>query len=92
MTRYNNAYLLLDLENGGVIVKVYEDHEDNKMMCDVSKQICFSDCDDTFTIISIIYHGHEVEYGGWRPDMLMQYCFKVTGRLAWEQSFPQWDH
>jgi hypothetical protein len=92
MTRYKNAYLLLDREDGEVIVKAYDENESNKMMRDVSKQICFSDCDDTFTVIGIIYHGREVEYGGWRPGMLMQYYFKVTGDLAWEQSFPQWDH
>lgn len=92
MTRYKNAYLLLDCEDGKVIIKAYDADEANKMMCDVSKQICYSDYDDTFTIISIVYHGREVEYGGWRPGMLMQYYFKMTGDLAWEQSFPEWDH
>jgi hypothetical protein len=92
MTRYSNAYILLDKEDGEVIVKAYEEYEDNKMMRDVSKHICFSDCDDTFIIVGIIYHGREVEYGGWHPGMLMRYHFKVTGDLAWEESFPQWEH
>jgi hypothetical protein len=92
MTRYKNAYLLLDREDGEVIVKAYTEEESEKMMREVSKHICFSDCDDTFTVIGIIYHGREVEYGGWRPGMLMQYYYQITGDLAWEESFPQYDH
>lgn len=92
MIRYKNAYLLLDREDGEVIVKAFTDYEANKMMYDISKHICFSDCDDSFEVIGIIYHGREVEYGGWHPGMLMQYYFKATGDLAWEQSFPQWEH
>ena len=92
MSRYSNAYILLDREDGEVIVKAFAAEESEKMMRDVSKHICFSDCDDTFAVVGIIYHGREVEYGGWRPGMLMQYYFKVTGDLAWEESFPQYDH
>ena len=92
MTRYKNAYILRDNEDGEVIVKAYTEEESEKMMREVSKHICFSDCDDTFVVIGIIYHGREVEYGGWRPGMLMQYYFKATGDLAWEGSFPQYDH
>lgn len=92
MTRYANAYILLDNEDGEVIVKAYEEYEDNMMMREVSKHICFSDCDDTFTIIGMYYHGREIEYDGWRPGMVMSYSYKATGDLAWEEAFPQWDH
>ena len=92
MTRYKNAFLLLDREDGEVIVNAYEDYEDNMMMREVSKHICFSDCDDTFMVIKIIYHGREVEYDGWRPGMVMSYSYKETGDVAWEVSFPQYDH
>lgn len=92
MTRYNNAYILRDREDGEIIVKAYEEHEDNIMMRDVSKQICFSDCDDTYEIIKIIYHGREVEYAGWRPCMEYKYYFTKTKDIAWKEFFPQWDH
>lgn len=92
MTRYKNAYILLDREDGEVIVKAYEECEDNKMMRDVSKHICFSDCDDTYEVIKIVYHGREVEYNGWQPGMVMTYSFKETGDEAWSGVFEQWDH
>ena len=92
MTRYSNAYILLDREDGEVIVKAYKEYEDNMMMREVSKHICFSDCDDTFMVTKIIYHGREVEYDGWRPDMMMSYSYKDTGDFAWEESFPQYEH
>ena len=91
-TGYSNCFILRDNEDGEVIVKAYPDDKAEAMMRKVSKHICFSDCDDTFEVIGIIYHGREVEYGGWRPGMVMQYYFTKTGDLAWEESFPQWDH
>lgn len=92
MKRYSNAYILLDHEDGEVIVKTFNDDEKDRMMVDVSKHICFSDCDNTFEIIKIIYNGREVEYGGWKRDMVYEYYYTKTGDLAWEESFPQWDH
>lgn len=90
--RCSNCFILRDREDGEVIVKAYPDDRAETMMRKVSKHICFSDCDDTFEVIDIIYHGREVEYGGWRPGMVMQYYFTKTGDLAWEESFPQWEH
>lgn len=92
MTRFKNAYLLLDREDGEVIVKAYEEHEDNMMMREVSKHICFSDCDDTFEVIKIVYKGREVEYAGWKPGMVMEFNDKETGILAWGCCRPDWEH
>ena len=92
MTRYKNAYILLDREDGEVIVKAYDANESDKMMRDISKHICFSDCDDTFWIVKVIFNGREVEYVGWMPQMRYRYRYVNTGDLAWEESFPQWDH
>ena len=91
-TSYSNCFILRDNEDGEVIVKAYPNDKAEVMMRKVSKHICFSDCDDTFEVIGIIYHDREIEYGGWRPGMVMQYYFTKTGDLAWEESFPQWDH
>ena len=90
--RYSNCYILRDREDGEVIVKTYDDDKADVMMRKVSKHICFSDCDDTFEVIKIVYHGREVEYTGWQPGMVMSYEFTATGDLAWEESFPQYDH
>lgn len=91
-TSYSNCFILRDRDDGEIIVKAYPDDKVETMMRKISKHICFSDCDDTFEIICIVYHGREIEYGGWRPDMLMQYFFTKTGDIAWEGSFPAWDH
>ena len=92
MNKYKNAYILRDREDGEVIVKTYCDEDADKMMRDVSKVICFSDCDDTFEVIKIVYMGREVEYAGWQPGMVMSYEYPVTGDEAWSGCFPQWDH
>ena len=91
-TSYSNCYILRDREDGEVIVKAYDKEKADVMMRDVSKVICFSDCDDTFEVIKIVYHGREVEYAGWRPGMEMAYYFSVTGDPAWSCCVPEWDH
>jgi hypothetical protein len=92
MNKYKNAYILRDREDGEIIVKAYADEESDKMMRDVSKVICFSDCDDAFEVTKIVYMGREVEYAGWQPGMVMSYEYTVTGDEAWSGCFPQWEH
>jgi hypothetical protein len=89
---YSNCYILRSCEDGEIIVKSYNKEKSSEMMRDVSKQICFSDCDDTYEVIKIVYHGREVEYNGWQPGMLMSYNFAGTDDLAWQCRFPAWDH
>lgn len=92
MNKYKNGYILRDREDGEIFVKAYADEDSDKMMRDVSKIICFSDCDDTFEVVGIIYKGREIEYAGWRPSMEMTYEYIATGDEAWSGCFPQWDH
>jgi hypothetical protein len=89
---YSNCYILRSREDGEIIVKSYDKEKSEVMMRDVSKQICFSDCDDTYEVIEIVYHGREVEYNGWQPGMVMSYDFKDTGDEAWSGVFEQWNH
>lgn len=89
---YSNCYILRSREDGEIIVKSYDKEKSEVMMRDVSKQICFSDCDDTYEVIKIVYHGREVEYNGWQPGMVMSYDFAGTGDEAWSGVFEQWDH
>ena len=89
---YSNCYILRNREDGEIIIKSYDKEKSEVMMREVSKQICFSDCDDTCEVIKIVYHGREVEYAGWRPCMEMAYYYAESGDLAWKEFFPQFDH
>lgn len=89
---YANCYILKDTTDGEVIVKAYDEDKADMMMRDVSKHICFSDCDGTFHVEKIVYHGREVEYVGWRPNMVYEYVYRATGDTAWEEAFPELEH
>ena len=91
-TGYSNCFILRDNEDGEVIVKAYPDDKAEAMMRKVSKHICFSDCDDTFEVIKIVYHGREVEYNGWQPGMVMSYDYAGTDDEAWSCCVPEWEH
>lgn len=91
-TNHSNCVVLRDKEDGEVIVKTYDDEHKDIMMRDVSKVICFSDCDDMWDIITIIYNGREVAYKGWQPGMKFEYYFTETRDIAWCSYYPQWDH
>ena len=89
---YSNCYILRDTEDGEVVIKGYDKDKSEVMMRDVSKHICFSDCDGTWEVIKIVYQGREVEYNGWQPGMVMSYDYAGTDDLAWSGVFEQWDH
>ena len=40
----------------------------------------------------IVYHGREVEYVGWQPNMVYEFVYKETSDVAWTGSFPNWCH
>lgn len=89
---HKNCVMLRNTEDSEIIVKTYKEDKTDTMMRDVSKIICFSDCDDTWEVIKIVYMGREIEYTGWQPGMVMSYEFTATGDEAWSGCFPQWDH
>lgn len=89
---YHNCYILKDTIDGETIIKAYDDDKADLMMRDVSKHICFSDCDGTFHVEKIVYHGVEVEYVGWRPGMVYEYVARQSGKTMWEAAYPEWDH
>lgn len=91
-TYHKNCYILKSREDGEVIVKTYDEEHENSMMVDVSKHICFSDCDDTYELVKVVYRGREVEYVGWRPLMEFKFKYVDTGDIAWKNSFMSWDH
>lgn len=89
---FSNCVILKNREDGEITVKTYEDDRADTMMRDISNLICFSDCDDTYEIVKIIYRGREVEYVGWMPLMTFRYRYVDTGDLAWENRYMQWNH
>ena len=91
-TSYKNCVILRSKEDGEITIKSYSDDDADVMMRDVSKVICFSDCDDMWDVIKIVYMGREVEYTGWQPGMVMSYEYTETGDEAWSGCFPQWNH
>ena len=63
---------------------------ENRFFRDISKMICFSDCEPR-DVVEIFWHGKKVFYRGWKPGMLYQYEDE-NGELVWEGCFPEWDH
>ena len=89
---YSNCYILRNTEDGEIFIKGYDNDKSEVMMRDVSKHICFADCDGTWEVIKIVYHGREVRYNGWQPGMVMSYDYAGTDDEAWSGCFPEWDH
>ena len=91
MTR-KNFVVLRNTEDGEVWVRNYDEDMDDAMMREVSKVICFSDCDDWLEILMVVYHGREVKYVGWQPGMVYEFVYKETGDVAWTGCFPNFEH
>ena len=40
----------------------------------------------------IMCGGRLLEYLGWQPDMLFEFCDKETREIVYSANFPMWDH
>ena len=85
-----NFVLCKDNYDGLLDVHAFDDSDE--LMLFVSKQICFSDCDDHAEILQIVRAGREVIYGGWKHGMHYTFYDKETNELVYENWFPHWDH
>jgi hypothetical protein len=72
---------------------VYDTEEkiNNKILYEVAKFYAFDDCHND-RIDEIVISGRQVAYGGWMPDMRMQFYDVETGEIVYDRCFPEWDH
>ena len=82
-------YIYADCERN-IYSKHFGDADADFFFTNVSKKICFDDCDDD-TVLKIFYKGKEVEYAGWQPGMKYEYK-DLDGNTVWVGYFPEWDH
>ena len=82
-------YIYTDYERN-VYAKHFGGADADFFFTNVSKKICFDDCDDD-TVVKIYYKGKEVRYVGWQPCMKYEYK-DLDGNTVWVGEFPEWDH
>ena len=85
-------YLVYDFdeEQEVRVHKTYSPDEADKMLKDVSKTICFSDCSDE-RVTKIIYRGKAVTYSGWQPGMVYEFV-DGQGNVVYTAIHPEWEH
>ena len=82
-------YIYADYE-GNVYAKHFGNIDEAFFFTNVSKKICYDDCNDE-RVLKIYYKGKEVEYVGWQPKMKYEYK-DLDGNTVWVGEFPEWDH
>ena len=93
MTDEETYITLRDRNDGEVQVRHFDDTDEglSEMLTLASKIYCFSDCDDTWEIIDIVYKNMDLYYVGWKPGMVFEYV-NADGKTVWERAFESWDH
>lgn len=66
-------------------------HSADRQLRDAAEMICFSDCSDEI-VEAIVIQGYKINYVGWQPGMLFEFCDQESGEIVWSERFPQWDH
>lgn len=79
-----------DGEDVDVVHGYSSDVSESKFFTDVSKKICFSDCEPV-DVIEIVWHNENLWYWGWMPGMVYRYG-DIHNNIVWEGRFPEWDH
>ena len=87
-------FIVFDSPNG-YYTKFFEDSAVNNNVANeiflyAARAICFDDCCDD-RVEAIYVGGRKVEYMGWQPGMLYEFC-DDRGRIVWSRRFPEWDH
>lgn len=84
-------YIVIRDENDRLCCYVFKRTETYHLFRCVSEAICFSDC-TLLEVEEIVFNGKHVEYVGWQPNMLFEYCDIETGEIVWSNSYPNWEH
>ena len=79
-----------DGENVDVVHGYSSDVSESKFFTEVSKKICFDDCEPV-DVVEIVWHNKRVWYMGWMPGMVFKYG-DMYRNVVWEGCFPEWDH
>ena len=81
-----------DNETGEIKKRFFEAGDIGDLCYTAAQHYAWRDCDDTYSIDEIICSGRSLEYLGWQPDMLFEFCDKETREIVYSANFPQWDH
>jgi hypothetical protein len=88
-----HTYIALKDNETGEIEKRFFEAGDVGMLCyNAAQHYAWRDCDDTYSIVEIMCGGRPLEYLGWQPDMLFEFCDKETREIVYSANFPMWDH
>ena len=88
-----NTYIKLRNNETGEFEYRYFEKGDVGALCYKASQFyAWSDCDDTYSIVEIMYDGHELGYLGWQPGMLFEFKDYTTGEIVYSATFECWDH
>lgn len=88
----NTHIKLRDRETGEFTYRCFEKGDISALCYGASQLYAWADCDDTYEIVEIMCGGRPLEYLGWQPDMLFEFCDKETREIVYSANFPQWDH
>lgn len=92
MFQESKTYLIIrDTDTGEETIKYFSEG-DYSVFYEASKHYAFSDLDSTYEITKIMFEGRECAYCGWDFGMHFVYRYKDTREIAFENSYPQWDH
>ena len=92
MLKESNTYLIIrDNDTNKEEIKYFTEG-DYCIFHEASRYYAFSDCDDTYSIVKIVFEGREVSYCGWDFGMHFVYKYRDNAEVAYENWFPQWDH
>lgn len=78
------------LDDGEITTEVFDSLD--AMLHQVSFMHAFSDCDDSYQIVNVLWGTREIRYMGWQPGMKFEYYWADNGESMWVNYYPNWDH
>jgi hypothetical protein len=87
-----NTYIKYrDRDTGEIECRYFEQGDIGALCYKASQFYAWSDCDDTYEIVEIMYDGEALFYKGWQPNMLFEF-YDCNGTIVYSANHMQWDH
>lgn len=85
-----NFMLVQDLNDGEIFVEGYETSAG--VINAAANFYAFDDSSVEYKVMKIVRKGREIEYAGWKPDMVFDFLDVVSGEVVASTQHMEWDH
>ena len=85
-----NFMLVQDLNDGEIFVEEYKTSAE--VINSAANFYALDDSSVEYKVMKIVRKGREIEYAGWKPNMVFDFLDVISGKIVASTHRMEWDH